>query len=183
MRILLLPCPISEASLVLKSLVAPAGLCSALELSRSWEQSCSRRTKAHLVLTSGAAPALVRAQPRALCVEAGAVHWQPWMETARGSCWSQHSAASGRILILEQGKVQESQPLNSWRLSQSRYFTSDDATIEWNNEKRYGLSVLHTHLFWKLCVVQDLSLWVLFKAVCFKTFEFVSFRTAEIIKF
>lgn len=41
---------------------------------------------------------------------------------------------------------------------------------------------------WKLCpsencVIQDLSLWVLFKVVCCKSFEFVSFRTAEIIKF
>lgn len=41
--------------------------------------------------------------------------------------------------------------------------------------------MLDTHLHWKLCVAQDL--WVLFKAVCCKTFEFVSFRIAEIIKF
>lgn len=41
--------------------------------------------------------------------------------------------------------------------------------------------MLDTHLHWKLCVAQNL--WVLFKAVCCKTFEFVSFRIAEIIKF
>lgn len=138
MRTLLFPCPISEASLMLKSLVAPAGLCSALELSRSWEQSCSRRTKAHLALTSGAAPALVRAQPRALCVEAGAVHWS-----------ALDGDSPGLLLASTLSSIQEDphpwtgqgagEPLNSWRLSQSRYFTSDDATIEWNNEKKVCL--------------------------------------------
>lgn len=123
----MLPCPKSETSLALKSLVhlqaLGALLCTGAQ--QKLRAVVFQEDKNPPGFDIRAVPALVRAQLRALCVEAGAVHWQPWMETAQGSCWSQHSAASGRILILEPVWQSAGEPLNSWRLSQSSYFTSD----------------------------------------------------------